>query len=759
MSIDESRARAALETARAEAASGNTVQAIQKLSELYGRKLDSVTLECLDFFVELCLCSGDGQYVDQLDLSKIRGRLRHVDQADTRTEMVVEMVMKHFRTMLSQANAKIEEMISTPSEEDVILAALSGVPLPIRAKERYMDPCVRAALRIAREFFQKGLIGVSKKVIRVFNSVAIEFTTYMKEIRMKHGIEVTSNAVCIALNNLLFSSRSGYEKTEEMKAACKDFHSSETSGEDTVKMLCFLLDLATEQRLWPQVLNIIEVLKKISDFLYEERGAREIKSLAYRHMADTFWTFKNYGYHAYCLSAAVAAEEEKTLSTRALLAVLCCADVNEEENPFSRRNNNQILPEIAEHFNDPNTSKASMLGRLKLMKGFLSAVDPAAVALLTALEDSPENGDFRTVHTSLSRLMAQHVSLRQYEPLLRLVILRHQLKHLATESHVISISSLNLSDSGTVSEAQYLHVVEPAILSASGVPVEIDSKLQTISFRSSAQLKIFESFKQLSAKIDDRPRAPQVIFHEKTNNASASIPVVTLEQLNDAHTRAITVHALQSQCVEFASKRLKDREHAIEMIALNKIKERRDNEERARERLQEIKHSKALAAYRERQRQERGKLVLAKLRSRYPGFKVDDSITLKSASAFEDELTQLLAGFKRKSHVGDRDDVLRGNLFDRTLRRLEIPKRKEFDQHNAEQNRIDREAARRNNLAQHRKEFEKRQEEKATLKKFLAAAEAFDQQWKRTTAKGTTTKRDEQLSLLEQERARLASQQ
>ena len=188
------------------------------------------------------------------------------------------------------------------------------------------------------------------------------------------------------------------------------------------------------------------------------------------------------------------------------------------------------------------------------------------------------------------------------------------------------------------------------------------------------------------------------------------------------------------------------------------VKERRAQEVKKKEDTYKAYIAELYPEYRERQRQERGKEVLRKLRIKYPGFVVDDSIVYRSAAAFEDELTRILAAFKRRAVDNDRKDILQANLYERALRALEIPARKAVDAANAERNRAERAAVRENFLAEHRREYDRRNTERQILSRFLDDAAQFEETWRERANVGKPSKRDEQQRLLDEEMRRLAGE-
>ncbi|CCW70826.1 unnamed protein product [Phytomonas sp. Hart1] len=757
---DDPKARGALQKAQELKAKKDYVSAIEVLLSLPGGSFNPTYTQCLDLLVELCLCYGAGKYVQRLDLARARSRLRGSQQLEEGASKLVDIIIRHFSMMCQISETTMASIIEKNSEDDVIMAEISCVSIQQRVHKQYQLPCQRAAEQLAKELFRNGAIGTSKKVFGLFCETAIKFTNLCHAHKLTKSIEITSSLIASTFQNLITKTHSSaltsYERS--IQADRKDFFKSETSGGEVVRVLCHLLDLLTQKCSWTQTWFVLNCLKQVSDELYDKKGAKDLKMIAYKKMADVFWECRLYNYHAHCLAIAAAQEEDghRTLATRAVLAVLAGESQVEEENPFSARNENPVHPDVVETFENPNITKAALLARLKL-DNVLASADLDALFLVKAVEGTEQLNnasiEFRTLYKKLSGLIQRDPSsLQMYEKRIQLNLLYLQMG-LLSENHnrvQVQLSFVFNSEGKDITDLEYVNVVEPAILKNNAVPVEIDSKSKTIYFRNSTMSKLLRAFTTIASEVD--PETPL-----KTNPTSLSS--IGVEELLAAQRHSQYLNSLQMACCKGVHARSKERLNKLEQARQKKIEDRKEQEEIKRANAMKIKTSKLYAEYRERQRQERSKLVVAKLRVKYPGFKVDSAICMKSSGAFEDELTQILAAFKRKNSESDRKEALMMNLYEKALRQLEIPKLKEQQASNAEQLRAEAEAAKTNILMQHRKEFERRQEEKMVLKKFLPDEEAFKDQWLRHSTQGKVSKWDEQQNLLEQEMQRLAAQQ
>ncbi|CCW65672.1 unnamed protein product [Phytomonas sp. EM1] len=756
---DDTKARGALQKAQELAAKKDYASAIDVLLFLPGGSFNPIYAQCLDLLVELCLCQGGGKYIQRLDLIKARNRLRGSQQLEESALKLVNIIIKHFTTMCQVAESTMASIIAQPSEDDIIMQEISFISIKQRVTKQYQLPCQLAAEQIAKDLFRNGVIGTSKKVFSLFCETAIKFSNICHAQNLTKAIETMSSLITSTLHNLIIKPLTSVTTFQERTTQTdrKDFFKSETSGGEVVRVLCHLLDLLTQQGSWTHTWIVMNCLKQVSDELYDQKGAKDLKMIAYKKMADIFWECGIYNYHAHCLAIAAAQEEEghRTLATRAVLAVLASKSQVEEENPFSVRNEHQVHPDIVEAFEDPNITKAALLARLKL-DNVLASADPDALLLVKAIEGTEQSHavsiDFRTLYERLSCLIQKEPrSLQMYEKRIQLNLMYLQMSILSANHNRIQVQTsfvLN-SDGREITDSEYVNVWEPAILKNSSVPVEIDSMSKTIYFRNSTMSKLLRAFTAIANEVD-----PVM----SVKNDTTVLGSIGAEDLLAAQKHSQLLNSLQMACSEGVQKRTNERAQKLEKDRVQKINLIAMKEKIKCENAIKLKIAKLYAEYRERQRQERNKLVVAKLRLKYPGFKVDNAICLKSAGAFEDELTQLLAAFKRRISEGDRKDVLKVNLVERALRQLEIPKLKEQQEANAEQLRAEAEAAKANILAQHRKEFERRQEEKRVLKKFLPDAKAFEEEWLRNVSQGKTSKWEEQQNLLEQEMQRLASQ-
>lgn len=770
MNIAEQRARACLDKLTQYKRDGNVELGIKEFENLYSQGLDNIYVQCLDMYVELCLCTDDGEHARELNLMRVFTRIKGGNQdVQAGTEMIIDIVKKHFKTMIAVMERNVKRCVEEPSQEDLVLAALTGLPVSERAKERYFDPCQRAAETIGRNLFKNRGISLAKKTFKMYIETVLEFTKMCHALGMKDAVALMAMSAAESLQLLSVETIRASREAVEMQVSRDDFFRSESCGPAAIEALCSTLTLLAEQGSWtPAAWRVVAGLKRIADALVTNNGSVEMHSLhsqAYTRIADVLWSCRAVPYHAYCMSVAAKGQKAPELPTRAVLAALVCPDGSEAHNPFgSHHDTYSVHEDVAGLFGEPKTSRSELLASLRAA-GSLAHAEDAARTLVAAFDGATAapGTDFAALHEALTGLLAKHADLRPYEALLRQALLRRQMEVLAMTATRVDVQSLAMN-SAKVSQEVYLREVEPALLQDSAVPIEIDARTNTIMFRNASRAKIISSFDKLASSLEPLPfvdpsqvtkTASGAITSSTSNSILASI---TIDAIFAAHRRTQLVHELQKACVEGSYSRAADREKKVQEERVRRTDERKQLEVGKREKVQKSKQQKLLVEFRELQRQERCKLVLAKLRTKYPRFKIDNAIAHKSATAFEDELTHTLAAYKRKEALGDTRDTLRGDLFERALRQIEIPKRKEMEAGNAERYKEERTAARSNYLLQHRKEFEKRQEERIVLQKFLAQAEDFEDKWRAVAGKERVSKRDEQQELLEREKRRLAGE-
>lgn len=754
MSFEEKRARSFYEKAELYRNAGKIDQAIKELSSLPGSTFDGVYVNCIDMLVEMCLCTEDARYGTRLDLRNTLSRLKRGNQnIEADTERLVKMVFRHFKTMSAQMQSKMAEMTANPSSEDLLVASLTGIPVAERAKERYFVPCQRAAQKVGQAMFGRYGLSLANKAFHIYIRSVVEYTAQLHELGMRDAVVKTSFWAVEELLRLTVEPIGSNNAAQELRSNREDFFKSESCGAATIKALCHMVSLLTEEGNWPaDAWHVLKALKRIADALMERKGAHQLRGDAYDKIGSVFWECGITTYHAYCLSIAARQRSDNT-PTRAVLAALLCPEVAERHNPFAPNYDSHAVHEdIVELLSEPDVSRSELLSALKI-DGSMARADPLTKPLVQVFEaeTADPSTDFASLHATVSALLAKDAAFGPYEKPLRQALLRRQMETLAATTTRVNMQDLAVS-TAKVSPLQYLRDIEPAFLQDSSLPIEIDSKTKSVIFRNATRAKVLSSFTKLASSIDLR-QPPNT-----SPSSSAALAAITVNDLLIAHTHSRMLHDIQHACQQAAHQRKKDMEKKEENERKAKIENQRNAESEKQEKARMTKYKKLLAEYRERQRQERCKKVLEKLRVKYPRFKIDNAIAAKSANAFEDELTTALAAYKRREVEDDSRDTLRGNLFERALRELEIPRRKEMEAKNAEQHKAERVAARQNYLIQHRKEFDKRNAERVVLQKFLPHAERFIERWNEAAGGERVSKRDEQQQLLEQEKRRLAEQ-
>lgn len=756
MTHEEKKARAFYERAELFRNAGKVDEAIRELLALPGSTYDGMYAKCMNMLVEMCLCSEDARYGTRFDLRNTLSRMKRGNQnIESDTEKLVRMVFGHVKTMTAQMQAKMEAMTSNPSSEDLLIATLTGIPVAERARDRYCVPCQRAAQKVAQGLFGRYGLSLSSKAFPVYIRFAYDYVTHLHEVGMKDAVVKTCYWVVEELLKLTVEPLpSNANAAQEVEESRKNFFKSSTSGAAAIKLLCHMVGILTEEGNWPNDgWHVLEGLKRIADALTEAQGAQQLRGEAYETISEVFWECGITTYHAYCLSVAAKQRTDNT-PTRAVLAALLCPEVNEHHNPFGPNyDSHAVHDDVAELFGESRVSRSELLTALKI-DGSAARADPLTCPLVTAFDAEVANPatDFASLHVAVSSLLAKDAALVKYEKPLHQALLRRQMESLAANSVCVNMQDL-VKQTAKMTTLQYLRDVEPSFLQDSSLPVEIDSKTNTVIFRNATRAKVLSSFTKLASSIDLRNTT-----RNGNPNSSATLAAITVEDLLSAHTHARLLHDVQHSCQQAAHQRKKDLEDKAKEMRQAKTENLRSAEAEKQEKARQKKYKKLLAEYRERQRQERCKKVLEKLRAKYPHFKIDNAIASKSANAFEDELTSALAAYKRIEVEEDSRDALRANLFERALRQLEIPRQKEMAAAHADQHRAERAAARQNYLAQHRKEYDRRQEERIVLQKFLPDAQAFLENWQKAAGGEKVSKRDEQQQLIEQEKRRLAEQ-
>ncbi|KAK7198948.1 hypothetical protein NESM_000862000 [Novymonas esmeraldas] len=767
----DARARSSLSKAQEHLKNDDVKEAIEALaSHLHSNQVTPIGFECLELLADLCLTH------EKLDpgrlivvLRRCRNGLRGSQHLEESVQRIVDSVMVRIRLMCARAKERAEAMQSAASEGDRMLAALNGISLAALAEKRHIVPCHIALRRLIRHFCGNNTIGFAKKLTFIYNKTVRQFLSMCKEFNAPACVLDISNAVSRAVSHMALDHLHDHDDAasrnyvQELMKDRASFLTSPAAVTETVETLCCLLNDICTLRQYGGAFDVLTCLKRVCDTVQRSEEFVDVVSGAYETMSDIFWTCSVYNYHAYCLSVAAAMKRQERrgpLAARAVLASLCVADGDLELDPFGRYREKSLR--IDELFESPTTTKGSLIANLKT-KGVYSLASPEIVKIAANLED-PNFSDFTGLHKSVTALTAANSDLARYGDELHKMILRYQLEVLAGSCNYVDVMSL-AAYNGNLTAVEYVNSIEPVILDDNSVAVEIDTRTNTLSFRDSSKAKMLKCFNTIVANVDTVAASPIAtasgrysdFTHVSASSSKRSV-VPSAAELEAARTRSSDIYVLQKVCMSTKADRIVEAKRVETEKREQAVAKRREHEVAKKEEANKSYLRKLYSEYNERQRQERGKEVLRKLRIKYPGFKVDESIVYRSAAGFEDELTRVLAAYKRRGVDNDRKEILQANLYERALRAIEIPMRKMNEAANAERNRAERVAARENYLADHRREYDRRQNEKAVLAKFLHDADEFERTWRKRANGDKPSKRDEQQRLLEEEMRRLAGE-
>ncbi|KAG5508124.1 hypothetical protein JKF63_05376 [Porcisia hertigi] len=767
----DARARSSLSKAQEHLKNNDVKEAIEALSShLRFNQVTPIGFECLELLADLCLTHEKLEPVKLIEvLRRCRSGLRGSQHVEESVQRIVDSVMIRIRQMCARAKERADAVQNEATAGDQMLAALNGISLAALAEKRHIIPCHAALRRLIRHFCGNNTIGFAKKLTFIYNKTVRQFLSMCKEFNAPACVLDISSAVSRAVSHMALdhlhdnddaASRNAVQELLKDRAS---FLSSTSAVTETVETLCCLLNDICSLRQYGGAFDVLSCLKRLCDRVQRNEEFVDVVSGAYETMSDIFWTCSVHNYHAYCLSIAASMKRQEkrgTLAARAVLASLCVADGDIELDPFGRYREKSAR--IDELFESPNTSKTSLIANLKA-KGVYMLASPEIGKIAANLED-PNFSDFTGLHKSVTALTAANSDLARYANELHRVILRYQLEVLSGSCNYVEVVSL-AAYHGNLTAAEYVNNIEPVILGDESVSVDIDTRTNTLSFRDSSKAKMLSYFNKIVSRVATVPASELATmygrFSDFTNVSPASAKkqvIPAAADLEAARARSSNLYGLQKACINSKAERIEEAKKNEDKKRERAVAERREQEEAKKEETHRAYIHKLYSEYNERQRQERGKEVLRKLRVKYPGFKVDDAIVYRSAAAFEDELTRLLAAYKRRGIDNDRKEILQANLYERALRALEIPKRKAYDAENAERIRADRTAARENYLAEHRREYDRRQNEKAVLAKFLHDADEFERTWRKRANADKPSKRDEQQRLLEEEMRRLGAE-
>lgn len=772
MNDNNGQAASALSNAEDCAARGHYDDAVRALINIKSRTFVSANVKCMELLA-LIACRKKRDHMDSLisEIRKLKSRFSSLPEAEKSAEAVVEVVLSNVRAMLEEANANIKQTMSNPSPKDEEFSLITGVPLDVRVKERFLSPCMTIVNRLATEFFNFGnFLSTSRSMLRVYCATVLHFVSLCTEYELDKTLDRVADSVTRTLQRVFLDpipplqpKTSSYNRhnvlVEEIIRNRRDFFASNSAGEEMIDMLSEVATKLSKRNCWRHLWTVVMCMHKISQGF----DSSSIKTASYACAASVFWTCNRWDYHAYCLSRA-AQMDPATYATAAALAALCTHDNDKQYDPFETNTGININAAISAVFDDPETDNEALLARL-LVPGIMKCIESSALNFVNQLRKIPLQNDlthdYHMINKKLSELMDSSSSLSKYEKLLRETILRRQVEDIAQRNNLVEVHQLAMANAASMSDAEYVHFVEPVILQDTGVPVDIDCKNRTIAFRNSARKKLHSCFTKIASMVSVKPAAPSVNVKDNQgliHTLPLPTPSVSVEDLKHSYERYKSFRMLQEACRNTKEKRKEQRQNKIK-----EEKEKNKEERMLRERQKQEQHRKAraavaLAEMRDKARKQGLLNVIKIFRSKYPGIQIDESIASKTVTGFEDDLTQILADFKRRKAESSQKEHLDQNLLERTLRRMDIPKRKEFNEHNAELHKAERAAAKENFLAQHRKEYEKRQKERAVLQTFQRDAEVFEREVIMRSIGEKSSRRDEQQSLIEQEMRRLANQ-
>ncbi|KEG11934.1 hypothetical protein DQ04_02141120 [Trypanosoma grayi] len=755
----EEKMRGFLTKAQTLKASGNykdAVTALQSLSE-HGVQWGPVYIAALDLLAELCFSQERDVMVDRFfpafrwNRNKLRGSQHLVEG----TRRIVDITFKHLRAMGERARVNAAATEAAPGEEELILAALSGVSPAQRARERYLIPAESIAQMVGSELLNFNVIGHSKRLLPIYLDTATELIAYCQEHNLKRAIGRVAEAFVRFFKRFLLNPITPVTKVEsqhlialnkELEADREDFYKEKATTERAVQVFCQLLRALTTMNNWQSTWSALQCFTRVMQEITQRPDpSRECQINAHSAMAAVFWKCSHYAFHAHCLGlAAFLTEKEDRVAaaSKAVLATLCVPDINRERKSFARGSDSlfEKNARIAQLFGlQAAPGGISLWQRLQRMQ-VLQNASPEVQALDELLRNKLVDEDVaKKAIAQLAIGVQNEPSLEIYQEPLRKVIIQRYLECMAAKTTRVDAASLQIG-ANQAWEKAYIFEIEPFILNESGIPVEIDHKTNSMSFSGTTKTKVLQAFDALAEHVDLQPAAPRRRVD------------IRPEHLQRAHDRSSILHRLQYNCEENAEARRQNAKEREEAERENARLERIQNEEKKKEAARLAQEARGLAEYQDFINQGRRKMVLRRLREKYKGFNPPDILAQQNSTDFVQEVTTLLTEHLKKTTQEKMADVTKMNHFERACRELEIPKRKAIELAEAEQHKAERAAARENFLIQHRKEFDKRQQDNEILKKFLKEAEVFAEQ---TQTKGKASKRDEQQMLLQQEKERL----
>ncbi|AAZ12673.1 hypothetical protein, conserved [Trypanosoma brucei brucei TREU927] len=709
--------------------------------------------EAVSLLIELCLSQAHGVKVDLLfpafrwNNRKVSGN-QHLEDG---TRHIVNTTLDHLDKRCKWAYDKVDETKAKRSECDLILSSLSGISIDQRVKDLYLVPAEKIVGEVAREMLTFNVIGHSGKLLPIYLETTEKLIELCRTYKFRAAIgHVADSFVRFFLRFLLYPIRPKTNKAYSTRAADalkidrESFHRDVTAAQKTVSVFCQLLEALIAVSNWQGAWRTLECFTKVLAKTKQHEDFRKSQSDAYLVMATLFWECSCYSFHAHCLlSAAFLADDERkeSLLSRAVLAALCVPNIKGRES-FARGSDsffqkNEQIAKLLDLKEAP--SRNFLVQRMQQMQ-LLQAAPKGVVAVVELLRNEVFDGEASSrAIAQVSQVVQKDQSLEKYQQPLRKVVMKRFLEYMATKVTRVEASSLRIWESEQ-SEGAYVNEIEPYILHESGITVEIDHKTNSITFSNATKIKVLEAFDTLAQHVQLQPAASRRKLDIKPDH------------LRLVHERTRNLYNQQQSCEEAAEQRRKDAKLREREKRSKERAERIENEKKKKEAADLAKESQGIAKYNEYVNQERRKLLLRRLREKYKGFLIKDIIAQKNSNDFVQEVTKLLADHLKITTQEKAADVTRMNHFERACRELEIPRRRTIEEEEADKHKAERAAARENFLAQHRNEFEKRQQDNQLLRKFLKEAASFQQQM---PTKGKVSKRDEQQMLLEMEKERL----
>ncbi|KAG8346778.1 hypothetical protein ERJ75_000053900 [Trypanosoma vivax] len=754
----EDKVRGHLEKAKELKKDGHYKEAIAALQQLSSMKVQwgPIYKEALDYLADLCFNHVDGSKLDQLfpAFRWNRKKVHGTQYLEEGTRYIVESVLKHLRMKCEALHNSARQLKEgVPSPEDRILAALSGQGLSQRAKEQFLDTAENLVGRVSNEMLGFSTIGHSAKLLPIYLDAAEDLINLCEKWKMRRAIGRVSDALSRFFERFLFPSFQGHrydheiakQQSKELEADREHFLKKDITAPKAISVLCKLLEALTTMKSWHSSWVTLECLTKMMQELDTNNtplGASKLR--AYNVMASVFWKCSHYAFNAYCLRLALrvaSGEEQASLASQAVIATLCVRDVNKERNIYARDYDFQVKnnTRIARLFSLSSAPDGRTLWQHLQERGFYNKASADVRALDQLMRsDIVDSETVQKIVRQLSVVMKDK-NLSKYEAALRNVIMQRQVECMASRVANVKFAALHPWEDSPSMET-YVKVIEPFLLNESGIVVEIDHKTSSIAFGSMAKAKVLDAFDALASKVD--PQKPAVLKELK----------MSTERLEAIRNRARALNELQC----YLEEKSEDREKTLKDEEEKKRKESREEcirrEEEKKAALQKAIADRKIAEHNKQVNIERRKALIRRLQEKYESFKVNVPCDRLGVSEFTQEVTAQLVRYLKRTLQEKSSDVTNANHFERACREIELPRRKALQLEEAEKQKAQRAKARDNFLIEHRKEFDKRQQDNQLLKKFLKEAAEYEQHMQN---RGKTSKREEQQMLLQKEKERL----